>query len=93
MRKKYLKLSGIILILISIAFVLPEESVTYADTSVISPIEEGVIADSGVITTKKQLIKVLIGHITNLNKNFSIKISYKVLNGNNKSKTKISNKK
>ena len=85
MRKKYLKLSGIILILISIAFVLPEESVTYADTSVISPIEEGVIADSGVITTKKQLIKVLIGHITNLNKNFSIKISYKVLNGNNKS--------
>ena len=85
MRKKYLKLSGIILILISIVFVLPEESVTYADTSVISPIEEGVIADSGVITTKKQLIKVLIEHITNLNKNFSIKISYKVLKGNNKS--------
>ena len=82
MNKKYWKLFCIILILTAIFIIVPNTQASAAEhihTSALSSSNT-----SNIITTKSQLIKAVIKHITNLDRNFSINISHKVIGNNNR---------
>ena len=82
MNKKHLKLYHIILLFTLFSITNP------ALPSLAKELQVPVFSQKNtgaLVTTKNELIKVLIKHITELDKNFSIKISYNVLKNNRKS--------
>lgn len=82
MNKKYWKLFCIILVLTALFIITPKTQVSAADHIHTSALPRS--NSDKIITTKAQLIKTVIKHITNLDKSFSIKISHKVIENSNR---------
>ena len=78
MRKSKFSLYGIALLFLSSAFIEPNNTVVYAESSAIidSPTTA---SDMEEINTREQLVTSFIKHITNLDKIFTFKISYSAL--------------
>lgn len=82
MNKKFLKLFYIVAVFILVGRTIPVLSAVTANESQVSILPK--YDTYSVITTKSDLIHTFINHITNLDRNFSLKISHNVLGNNNK---------
>lgn len=84
MKKRNLKLFILILILISMIIVSPKTCDIYADNLnlPVTVQNKGEVAYSGLISTRKQLVKAFIKHIKNLDTDFTLKVSYKTIPNN-----------